>query len=151
MGALDSRRSVVKLFTVQRRPNYYQPWNLGYQLNSGGSACIIDGHRLLTSAHVVSDQIYVQALRPGHPYKYTAKVLHVGHDSELALLTVEDPEFFRGTVPAVMGELPQRQARVEALGFPLGGDDLAATSGVISRIELRRYTHSERRILALQT
>src|SRR5678815_364522 len=82
------RRSVVKLFTVLREPNHYQPWDLEYQKTSGGSACIVSGNRILTNAHVVAHHLYIQALRPGDPRKYTARVLHVDHDTETALLTV---------------------------------------------------------------
>jgi len=145
------RRSVVKLFTVIKEPNHYQPWDLGYQKNSGGSACILPGQRILTNAHVVRHQVYVQALKADDSQKYTARVEHVDHDSETAILSVEDPRFFEGTVPVELGELPARQARVLVYGFPTGGNDVCATAGVVSRIEVRRYTHSQRRLLALQT
>ena len=145
------RRSVVKLFTVIKEPSYYTPWELGYQHNSGGSACIVEGNRILTNAHVVAHQLYVQALKPGDSKKYTARVLHVDHDRETALLTVDDPEFFVGTTPVTLGELPSRNARVSVYGFPIGGNELCITAGVVSRIEVRTYTHSQRNLLALQT
>ncbi|HEX2685832.1 MAG TPA: trypsin-like peptidase domain-containing protein [Kofleriaceae bacterium] len=145
------RRSVVKLFTVIKEPNYYQPWNLEYQKTSGGSACIVSGHRILTNAHVVSHHLYIQALKPGDAKKYTARVLSIDHDTETALLTVDDPEFFEGTVPVRFGELPFRNAKVSVYGFPTGGNELCITAGIVSRIEVRSYTHSQRHLLALQT
>jgi S1-C subfamily serine protease len=145
------RRSVVKLFTVVKEPNYYQPWDLEYQKTSGGSACIVSGNRILTNAHVVSHHLYVQALKPGDSKKYTARVIHVDHDTETALLTVDDPQFFDGTVPVRFGELPFRNAKVSVYGFPMGGNELCITAGIVSRIEVRPYTHSQRHLLALQT
>jgi len=145
------RRSVVKLFTVIREPNYYQPWDLEYQKTSGGSACIVAGNRILTNAHVVSHHLYVQALKPGDSKKYTARVIHVDHDTETALLTVDDPQFFEGTVAVRFGELPFRNAKVAVYGFPMGGNELCITAGIVSRIEVRPYTHSQRNLLALQT
>ena len=145
------RHSVVKLFTVLKEPNYYKPWELGYQTNSGGSACIVPGNRILTNAHVVAHQLYVQALKPGDSKKYVARVLHVDHDRETALLTVDDPEFFAGTTPVTFGDLPSRNASVSVYGFPVGGNELCITAGVVSRIEMRTYTHSQRNLLALQT
>ena len=145
------RRSVVKLFTVIREPNYYQPWDLEYQKTSGGSACIVSGNRILTNAHVVSHHLYVQALKPGDSKKYTARVIHVDHDTETALLTVDDPQFFEGTVAVRFGELPFRNAKVAVYGFPMGGNELCITAGIVSRIEVRAYTHSQRHLLALQT
>jgi S1-C subfamily serine protease len=155
MAELDStellRRSVVKLFTVVKEPNYYRPWELSYQQTSGGSACIVDGQRILTNAHVVAHQLFVQALKPGDSKKYTARVLHVDHDRETALLTVDDPTFFEGTTPVRFGELPPRNAKVTVYGFPVGGNELCVTAGVVSRIEVRTYTHSQRNLLAMQT
>src|SRR5262245_52549258 len=145
------RRSVVKLFTVLKEPNYYQPWDLEYQKTSGGSACIVPGNRILTNAHVVSHNLYIQALKPGDPKKYTARVLCVDHDTETALLTVDDPQFFEGTLPVRFGELPFRNAKVSVYGFPMGGNELCITAGIVSRIEVRAYTHSQRHLLALQT
>jgi S1-C subfamily serine protease len=145
------RRSVVKLFVVAKEPNYYKPWDFSYQHTSGGSACIIEGNRILTNAHVIAHQLYVQALRPGDTKKYTARVLHVDHDTETALLTVDDPAFFAGSVPVKLGELPPRNANVTVYGFPIGGNELCVTAGVVSRIEVQTYTHSKRNLLALQT
>ncbi len=145
------RRSVVKLFTVIKEPNYYKPWELGHQHTSGGSACILPDQRILTNAHVVAHQLYIQALKPGDTRKYTARVLHIDHDTETALLTVDDPRFFEGTVPVTLGELPSRNADVTVYGFPIGGNELCITAGVVSRIEVRTYTHSGRNLLALQT
>jgi S1-C subfamily serine protease len=145
------RRSVVKLFTVIKEPNYYQPWDLEYQKTSGGSACIVAGNRILTNAHVVSHHLYIQALKPGDSKKYTARVIHVDHDTETALLTVDDPAFFEGTIAVRFGELPYRNAKVAVYGFPMGGNELCITAGIVSRIEVRPYTHSQRHLLALQT
>ncbi|TBR23219.1 serine protease, partial [bacterium] len=116
------KSSVVQIFTVIKEPDYYEPWKLGYQNNSGGSGVIIAGNRILTNAHVVSNQVFVQVRKTGDDKKYTAQVQFVAHDSETALLTVDDPEFFKGTTPAGFGTLPFQRDKVAAYGFPIGGD-----------------------------
>jgi S1-C subfamily serine protease len=145
------RKSVVKLFTVTRKPDYYQPWSFGYQRTSGGSGCIVEGRRILTNAHVVTNAVFVQALKAGDVKKYTARVEWVSHDEELALLTVDDASFFDDTTPVQWGVLPFRQDTVRVYGFPIGGNELSVTEGVVSRIEVITYTHSRRQLLALQT
>src|SRR5581483_1915504 len=145
------RKSVVKLFTVTRKPDYYQPWSFGYQRTSGGSGCIVEGRRILTNAHVVTNAVFVQALKPGDVKKYTARVEWVSHDEELALLTVDDAGFFDDTLSVQWGGLPFRQDTVRVYGFPIGGNELSITEGVVSRIECITYTHSRRQLLALQT
>lgn len=145
------KSSVVQFFTVIKEPDYYEPWKLGYQSNSGGSGVIIAGNRILTNAHVVSNQVFVQVRKSGDDKKYTAKVEHVAHDSETAVVSVEDPEFFKGTTPAVFGTLPFQRDKVAAYGFPIGGDQLSITEGVVSRLEVNGYTHSGKRLLLIQT
>lgn len=145
------RRSVVKLFTVTKKPNYFQPWDYGYQKTSGGSGCIVEGNRIMTNAHVVSDQVYVEVLKVGDTQRVPAEVEFVSHESEVALLTVDDPSFFEGTEPVVFGEMPTRTDKVTVHGFPIGGNELSITEGVVSRIEVRKYTHSQRELLTIQT
>lgn len=144
-------KAVVRIFTVFRKPDFYQPWQMAPQDSSSGSGCLIAGGRILTNAHVVSDQVFVQVRRAGEAARYTARVEFVGHDSELALLKVDDPEFYKGTATLELGELPEQRDTVEVYGFPDGGDDLSVTKGVVSRIEVTQYTHSGRDLLTIQT
>ncbi|HJT24257.1 MAG TPA: serine protease, partial [bacterium] len=132
-------------------PNYYQPWVLGYQFNASGSGCILPDHQILTNAHVVSDQVFLQVMKAGDTRKFTAQVQYVDHDREVAILKVKDDDFFKDTLPVQFGELPNQRDKVAVYGFPVGGDELSITEGVVSRIEVQRYIHSQRNFLTLQT
>ncbi len=144
------KKSIVKIYTVKTRPIHYNPWDMDSPKMITGSGCVIKGNRILTNAHVVSDQTFIQASRYGEAKKYKAKVLAVSHEADLALLTVEDKEFFKGIKPLSLGGLPDIQEKVVVYGFPQGGDTLSFTSGVISRIEHQRYSHSSIEFLAIQ-
>lgn len=144
------KKSVVKIYTATMSPYYLNPWDPGSQGSLTGSGLVIEGGRILTNAHVVSNQTYIQVQKVGDPNKYTAKVLHVAHDAELAMLTVEDPAFFKGTLPVVFGKLPSQRDKVAVYGFPTGGEDLSITEGIVSRIEVTEYTHSKRDLLTVQ-
>jgi S1-C subfamily serine protease len=150
-GENPLKKSVVKIFCVINRPNYYQPWVMGYQFNASGSGCILPGNRILTNAHVVSNQVFLQVMKAGDTRKYTAQVEYVDHDREVAVLKVKDPEFFKGTQPVRFGALPSQRDKVAVYGFPVGGDELSITEGVVSRIEVQEYVHSQRNFLTIQT
>ncbi len=151
-GGDDSlRRSVVKIFTTIQEPNYLDPWRVDAQQNISGSGCVLTGHRILTNAHVVSNQIFIQVLKDGDAKKYTAKTVAVAHDCDLAILKVEDPDFFKGTKPVTFGKLPALRDKVSVYGYPVGGEELSITEGVVSRIELIPYAHSLRSLLGVQT
>eukprot|EP00775_Hariotina_reticulata_P010689 gene10689-10847_t len=66
------------------------------------------------------------------------------------MLTVEDDEFWDGVEPVVFGSLPQLQDAVTVVGYPIGGDTMSVTSGVVSRIEVTSYVHGAAELLGIQ-
>jgi len=142
--------SVIKIYSVSNQYNYDEPWQMLGQEQSSGSGCIIKGKRILTNAHVVANNMFIQVRRTGQAKKYTAEVVTVAHACDLAILKVLDDSFFSGTTPVEIGSLPGFRDKVAVYGFPEGGDKLCITEGVVSRIEHRRYTHSGANLLACQ-
>ncbi len=69
-------------------PDYRAPWNSGSIGRGVGAGFVIDGQRILTNAHVVSNSRYLTVEREGDPNKYPATVQFVAHDCDLALLQV---------------------------------------------------------------
>jgi S1-C subfamily serine protease len=146
----DVRDAVVKIYTVSQGPDYYNPWSDHAVGLESGSGAIISGNRILTNAHVVSDQRLIEARRNGDPQRHVARLLSISHESDLALLAVDDASFFTGTTALELGALPELQEEVVVYGFPWGGDVLSITKGVVSRIEHQTYVHSSRVFLAGQ-
>jgi S1-C subfamily serine protease len=146
----DAADSVVKVLVTAQQPRYAEPWTPGWSMNSQGSGLVVDGRRILTAAHVVVHQTLVRVQKYGSPEKCPARVLFVSHEADLALLTVDDPGFFEGLHPLELGELPSTQQEVFVLGFPVGGETLSITKGVVSRVEHRTSAHSIASLLALQ-
>jgi S1-C subfamily serine protease len=145
------KASVVKVFVVQKAPDFYQPWQMSYQVPSSGSGFVIAGKHILTNAHVVANQVNIQVMKAGDTHKATARVVFVGHDADLAELEVDEAGFFDGTVPVRFGGMPSQRDHVAAYGFPAGGDELSITEGVVSRIEVRPYAHADDELLTVQT
>src|SRR5665213_958305 len=145
------KSSVVKVFVVQKAPDYYQPWQMSYQVPVSGSGFVIKGHRILTNAHVVSNQVNILVMKAGDTHKATARLLFVAHDMDLAELTVDEPGFFNGTRAVDFGDMPLPRDHVAAYGFPAGGEELSITEGVVSRIEVRPYAHAGDELLTVQT
>ena len=146
----DVREAIVKVYTVSNSPDYYNPWSMQGPRGSSGSGCIIENNLILTNAHVVSNQTFLQVRKYGDTQRYRAQVVAVSHLTDLALLSVEDAAFFEGEPALSFGELPETQQEVLVYGFPMGGDMLSITKGVISRIEHQPYVHSSSVFLAGQ-
>ncbi len=142
-------KSLVKIYSVISRPDYYRPWQQK-SYRSSASGFIIEDQRILTNAHVVANQTFIEVRRNGNPKRYQAQVISVSHDADLALLSVADPTFFTDIPPLQLGGLPEAQQDVRAYGFPTGGDTLSITRGIVSRVEHIQYTHSSLQFLAGQ-
>ena len=146
-------RSVVKVITTSDAPDYKQPWQTHGPDAAVGSGAIVmtpRGKRVLTNAHVVENQVFIEVRRYGKSRKFEAAVEGVGHVCDLALLKIKDPGFAKGAPAFPIGDLPSLGDRVAALGFPIGGDRLSITKGIVSRIEMYPYAHSQRNLLAVQ-
>ena len=79
-----------------------------------------------------------------------SQVLAVGTECDIAMLTVADPAFWEGLRPVNFGRLPRLQEQVTVIGFPIGGDTMSVTSGVVSRIEVTSYVHGSTELLGVQ-
>lgn len=144
-----SQSTVVRVFATSQCSDHVNPWQAHSPRDSTGSGVVIGPGRVLTGAHVVADGTFLQVQKGSDPDKFVARVAGVCHDTDLALLEVLDPSFMDGIEPATLGELPHFQDRVSVVGYPVGGDEISITEGVVSRIEVQRYTHSQRELLAV--
>lgn len=147
---VDVKSAVVRIEVVTQRPDYKDPWKMESESYGHGSGCVIDGERVLTNAHVVANHKHIRVQKAGHVEKYTAEVEFIAHDCDLALLKVKDSEFFKGVTSIKLGGIPIEGDRVTAYGFPVGGNKISITQGVVSRIEMHQYYHSGYTFIAVQ-
>ncbi|KAJ4729166.1 Protease Do-like 9 [Melia azedarach] len=148
--AVPSMDSVVKVFCVHTEPNFSLPWQRKRQYSSSSSGFIVGGRRVLTNAHSVEHHTQVKLKKRGSDTKYLATVLAIGTECDIAMLTVNDDEFWEGVSPVEFGDLPALQDAVAVVGYPIGGDTISVTSGVVSRMEILSYVHGSTELLGLQ-
>jgi len=136
------RKSLARIGNTSQDPNYRQPWLPGVTMSSSGTGWVVTKDRILTNAHVVSNARFLTLEKENDPKKYIATVEHIAHDCDLAILKVQDPSFFNGTIPLELGDIPEIESEVSVFGYPIGGERLSVTRGVVSRIDFRPYAHS---------
>jgi S1-C subfamily serine protease len=139
-AASSIEKSVVKIFTTLRRPDPYRPWTKATPQEATGSGVVIEGKRILTNAHVVgyASQVQVQASEDGD--KVGATVVAIARGIDLAILKLDDESFF-DEHPALKraSVLPDVRDAVMAYGYPMGGNSLSITKGIVSRVEFVPY------------
>jgi S1-C subfamily serine protease len=140
--ASDVYQSVLLIEVATQIPDYATPWNSGRFSGGIGTGFLIGKNRILTNAHVVSNARRVLITVHGSPEKYPAKVEYIAHDCDLALLSVEDFTDFEKFPTFELGEVPVLESQVRVIGYPIGGERLSVTRGVVSRIDFQPYSHS---------
>ncbi|MDP4721931.1 MAG: serine protease [Akkermansiaceae bacterium] len=135
-------RSVLRIEVATQNPDYQTPWNSGRFSGGIGTGFLIGKNRILTNAHVVSNQKRILVTVHGSPEKYPAKVDFIAHDCDLALLSLEDFSDFEDFPIFSIGDVPLLESQVTVIGYPVGGDRLSVTKGIVSRIDFQPYSHS---------
>src|SRR5690606_11600132 len=73
----EIRRSLVRISAASQEANYRLPWLPGNNSRGTGAGFVIEGKRILTNAHVVSNARFLSLERENDPKRYVARVLHI--------------------------------------------------------------------------
>ena len=142
LGAL--LKGVVQVFVNQVIPSNNQPWTKRPPQFMTGTGFVVDLRLriIATNAHCVEFAKTILLRKTGDAEKHEAHMLAINHQCDLAFLTVPDDAFWAGAVAIDIGEMPRMQQKVDIIGYPIGGDTVSITSGVVSRIDWQPYTQS---------
>jgi S1-C subfamily serine protease len=147
----DCIRHVVRVFVTRASYRISSPWQVSETSSCWGSGFVISNRMIVTNAHVIGDFVRISVLRTGSGSQFDARVLIVAEDCDLAILTVDDDDFWPDESGLELADgLVELQASVSVVGFPIGGDAASVTSGVVSRIDIRQYVHSKFDLPAIQ-
>lgn len=130
------RKSVINIKVRQESRDPSTPWKRESPQEFGGSGVVIAPGKILTNAHVVeqASEILLETNQTSLPIQ--AELVGIDKTRDLALLSTTDEAFIAAHPPIpVLEGLPKEGSRVVVMGYPLGGEQLSTTSGVISRIE----------------
>ena len=133
--------AIVKLFCRSCKPDYTSPWKSHKTSSSFSTAFVYSARKrlLLTNRHCVSHCVNLEARRRGDHHKFEARIVARGVDCDLALLTVDEPLFWEGSMSTAEIRLcptpPELFADVMCVGYPTGGDTQCVTKGVVSRVD----------------
>ena len=140
-----NRASVVKIHVTRRGPDFMRPWTKAAPSELKATGVIIRGKRILTNAHVVryASRILVQAYESTD--KIPAEVVAVAPGIDLAVLKLDEDDFFkdRDALP-LADKIPAIKETVNVYGYPIGGDQMSITEGIISRVEYASFYYGSR-------
>ncbi len=146
----DTTQSVVKIFATVSKPNYQYPWQTSNIVKYTGTGAIISDNKILTAAHVVAGAKLIELTKENDPKKYIATIKYISHQADLALLDVEDKNFFTNTKQLTLSTDVHVRDTATVVGYPVGGENVSTTTGIVSRIEQQYYVYSAESLLAIQ-
>jgi S1-C subfamily serine protease len=146
----EVQNSVVKIEVNSFRYSYEKPWMQPNISREGGTGFIIElkGKKLiLTNAHVVSNALQIRVRRNDQREYFFAKVKYIAHDCDLALIDIDEKlnpreEFYKNSKSLEIGDVPKLNTPVIVIGYPIGGEKVSITQGIVSRIDMDTYSHS---------
>jgi len=142
-ATLKVENSVVQIFATIRPPDFTQPWTKQPAGEVTGTGFVIEGKRILTNAHVVlySNQLQIQGNQSSD--QIPAEVEFIAPGIDLAVLKLEDDSFFESHPPLPRtSDLPAVRDSVLVYGYPIGGNNLSITKGIVSRIDFTPYNYA---------
>jgi len=146
----EASKSVVKLFVTRQAWDMRRPW-----AKSSAQKIVCSGffiaEGILTNAHCIADATYIQIEFPGIAEKADAQIKAVNHQVDLALVELIDSSLKPDVKEIAFDALPELREKVVTVGYPTGGDQVSYTEGVVSRIDMMIYTHSNMGSLMVQT
>lgn len=143
-------RSIVKIRSVANAHNYQSPWLMPQQYDKFGTGFILKGNIIVTNAHVVAGSAYVEVRRADNTIPYQASVAIIDHDCDLAVLEIQDKAFFNNALFLDIAKDVETGDKAHVYGFPIGGNKVSLTQGVVSRLEIQEYAHSGMHFLLAQ-
>jgi S1-C subfamily serine protease len=112
-------RAIYGQAEIRERHRHRYEFNMKYRAQMEAAGFVISGKRIMTNAHVVSNATFITVVKEGDPTPWEARVLHVAHDCDLAILGVYDEKFFEGTKPLEFGGIPELEGATVLEGTPV--------------------------------
>lgn len=147
----EAAQAVVKLYVTVQHWDTQQPWRKGRARRRYCSGFFTE-KGIMTNAHCVTDATFIQIEVPGLADKIEGERVAVNHQVDLALVRATNPDELPDDHPVIrFGALPSEREQVVTIGYPVGGQQVSYTEGVISRMDIMRYAHSSLNNLLVQT
>jgi len=149
--SIDIEKSVVKIYSAKQSYSFEEPWKSNSISRSTSTGFVIANKRIITNAHAVSNCRYLQVRFGNSSKKINAEVEFISDDYDLAILKFVDEKELPELSPLEFESSLNLKDKIVVYGYPMGGDKLSITEGIISRVQRSKYTFSQKTFTVIQT
>ncbi len=137
-GPLPTADSLVRVNSTNQAYSFLKPWSKQPPATRRGIGVVIPGGKILVTAELIANHTYVELERPANSQKIAAEVERVDYESNLAILTPQDPAFLEGAQPVQLAKNVQVGTKINAVQLESTGA-VAFTPGVVTTITVSSY------------
>ncbi len=128
--------SLIRINSTIQTYSASQPWEKNPPRKRGGLGTLLSGNRILTTAAMAADSIYVELQSADSTQTIPARVTAIDYDANLALLTPDgDPGFLANLKPSELATPSKPGDEIDLYQLENNGDPLK-TTGTIRSMEL---------------
>ena len=99
LSAQDMSKSIVTINVVSQDMDNYSPWQTSDSNSHVLNGCLLENNYILTLAHSLYNNIFIEVLKHGQAKKYRAKIICKDYDTGLAIIQVLNPSFYDDLIP----------------------------------------------------
>ncbi|KAI8523069.1 hypothetical protein RHMOL_Rhmol13G0046000 [Rhododendron molle] len=147
MPQLDA---LVMVVCTMAEPDFSYPWRREQEHQSYAYGLIMSGRRVLTTAHSVDHHTVLKLVKDNCHTLYTATMLAIAPECGLALLTVNDDEFWMGVKPMEFGDMPSPGDKAIIALSREDRDYVPLMTARVLRLGMTRYLFWGSKLLAFQ-
>lgn len=151
--------STVNVHCTHSEPNYMLPWSMLPPYETDATGFTLEGEKIVTAARNVHYATLIKVKHRHSDVYFTAKVVILSLECNLALLKVTNNDFWKGLeaaskeerdLPFLMGgDLPKLQDSIRVVGNS-ADEGISVTSGVTSRILMHSFSKGSEELVAGQ-
>lgn len=147
----DLASQVVTLSVTAQVWDSDRPWAKASPQYREAFAVVVEGDLLLTLAQMIADATLIQVERQGDARRWNARVVHRDPEINLALLTVDEPEFFQGLAPVRFAKALPTEGSVRSVRW--SNRQLEISTSRVAHVEVAasRYGNVEHAFLRVLT
>jgi len=102
-GAFSWANAIIHIEITSKDYSYTQPWTRSERKDEK-SGVVIDGHQILTTADGLNDQTLIRLKKQGGGLFSLGRVVWIDYQSNLAVLTTDEKDFWTGLQPAELAD-----------------------------------------------
>ncbi len=143
------RTGIVSVRVTGQDWNWRAPWEKQAPWTRTVTGLVVPGHRILMTSTAFGNHLLVEAQKLGSEERSVARVELVDQEGPLALVTVDDPEFWEGLQALPLADRAPQEGDVAILRWQRSGL-LDAFPGTIRQVRSGRHGQSQTSLLTLE-